>query len=102
MTPSGVVIARATELTIECVTWMNSIWKGPRSMRSPGFHWIQLGLVEHFVLFEAALDQGQRELGAVDRNVQLREQKRNAADVVLMAVREDQPADVFGILFEIA
>ena len=31
MTPSGVVMASATALTMECVTWMNSILNGPIS-----------------------------------------------------------------------
>ena len=53
---------------------------------------VQLGLVEQFVLFQTALDQRQRELRSVDRNIELREQKRNAADVILVPVRQDQRA----------
>ena len=69
MTPSGVVMASATQLTMECVTWMNSIENGPSSSLSPGLTVLQLGVVEHFVLFQAPLHQRQREGGAVDRHV---------------------------------
>ncbi len=30
-------------LTMECVTWMNSILNGPISMRSPRLHAVELG-----------------------------------------------------------
>jgi len=51
-TPSGVVMASATALTIECVTWMNSTWKGPDLDHLPGLDPVQLHLVEHLVLFK--------------------------------------------------
>ena len=43
----------------------------------------QLGLVEQLVFFELAFDIGQRELGGVDRNLELAENPGQAADVVL-------------------
>ncbi len=94
ITPSGVVMASATQLTIECVTWMNSIENGPSASFSPGLTLFSFAVIEHLVLFQAPLDQRQRERGAVHRDVHLREQERDAADVVLVAVGEDQAAHV--------
>ena len=56
---------------------------------------------EELVFFEPAFDQRERERGSVDRDVQLGEQKRHAADVVFVAVRQDQAAHVLGVLLEI-
>ena len=53
------------------------------------------------MLFEPALDQRQREGRAVNRDIHLRQQKRDAADVVLVAVGENQAADVLAILLKI-
>ena len=47
------------------------------------------------------LHQRQRERGAVNRHVQLRKQKRNAADVVFMAVRQDQAADHLPVFLQV-
>ncbi len=101
MTPSGVVMASSTQLTMECVTWMNSMENGPSVELAAGLHFVELRGIEHLVLFEAALDQGQREGGAVDRDVHLRQQERDAADVVFVAVGENQAADVLAILLEV-
>ena len=46
------------------------------------------------VLFETALDQRQRERRAVNRNLELGEEKRHRADVIFMAVGQDQRPDV--------
>ena len=43
------------------------------------------------MLFQAAFDQRQRESGAIDRHVHLAEKERDAADVVLVAVGQDEP-----------
>ena len=64
-------------------------------------HHVQGGIFEHLVLFQTAFYQCQREFGSVNRNVQLRQQKRHAANVVFVAVRQDQPADQGGMLFQI-
>ena len=101
ITPSGVVMASATQLTIECVTWMNSIENGPSVELLAGLDLVQLGRVEQLVLFQAPLHQRQREGRAIHRNVHLRQQERDAADVVFVAVRENQPADVLAVLLEI-
>ena len=54
----------------------------------------ELGFVEQLVLFELAFDIGQRELGGVDGNFELAEDPGQSADVVLVAVGEDDGADV--------
>ena len=89
-------------LTIECVTRMNSIEKDPRVSAIPRLYGDELGFVEQFVLFQPPLDQRQREFGSVNRHIQLRQQKRHAADVVLMAVRENQAADHARVLLQVA
>ncbi len=53
------------------------------------------------MLFELALDEGQRELCAVDRNVQLRENPRQTADVILMPVSQNDTANLVAVLRQI-
>ena len=62
----------------------------------------QLGVVEQAMLFELAFDEGEGELGAVDGDVELGEDPGQAADVVLVAVGEDDGADFVAVLDEIA
>ena len=62
---------------------------------------LELGLVQHFVLFQTPFDQRQSERGAVDGNVQLGEQKRDAADVVFVPVRQDQATHVLRVLLQV-
>ena len=50
------------------------------------------------MLFQLVFDVGQRELGAVDRDVQLGEQPRQCADVVFVAVRQHDGAHVLAVL----
>ena len=59
------------------------------------------GFLQQFVLFKPPLHQRQRERRAVNREVQLRQQKRNAADVVFMPVRQDQAADLLPVFFQV-
>ena len=54
----------------------------------------ELGVVEEAMLFELALYVGEGELGAVDRDVEVGEDPRQAADMVLVPVREDDAADL--------
>ena len=54
----------------------------------------QLGFVEQLMLFELAFHVGQRELGGVDRDLELAQDPGQAADVVLVAVGEDDGADM--------
>jgi hypothetical protein len=62
----------------------------------------QLGVVKQAMLFELALDIGQGELGAVDRDVQLGEDPGQAADVVFVTVGEADAADLVAVLDQIA
>jgi len=59
-------------------------------------------LREQAVLFQLAFDQGEGELGRRERDVELGEDPGKAADVVLVAVGENDGANVFAILREIA
>ncbi len=98
MTPSGVVMASAVASTIEWVTWMNSMleWARARS-REPGFTLMQLDVLDG-VFFQTPLDQRQRERRAVHRHVDFAQQERDRADVIFVAVRENQCPDVLAIL----
>ena len=72
----------------------------PDARTSPRSDLDQLGFVEQLVLFELAFDVGQRELGAVDGHVQLAQNPGQAADVVLVPVRQDDrrgPCALFSI-----
>ena len=94
ITPRGVRIASATHSMVLCVTWKNSILNGPMSIVSPGADFVQLGIVKQAVLFEFLADQREREFRAVDGHVQVAKNIRNGADVVLVAVREDNRANL--------
>ena len=61
----------------------------------------QRGFVEQLVLFELAFDVGQRELGGVDGHLELAQDPGQSADVVFVAVREDDGADVFPVFSEV-
>jgi hypothetical protein len=52
------------------------------------------GLLLQVVLLQPAVDQSERKGGAVDRNVDLGKEVRDGADVVFVAVREDDRPDV--------
>ncbi len=100
-TPTGVSMARATQSTSEWVTRMGSMVKGPMVNFSLGRDLDQRGFVEQLVLFEFAFDVGQREFGGVDGNLELAENPGQAADVVLVAVGEDDGADVLLVLNQV-
>ena len=57
--------------------------------------------VEQVMLFELALDVGQGELGGEDRDLEFGENPGQAADVVLVAVGEDNGADVGLVLDQV-
>ncbi len=65
-------------------------------------HHIQLDAAEQPVLLELALDQPQREARGIDRGVDALEQKRQPADVILVAVGEHDSAQLFAVLLHIA
>ncbi len=76
---------------------------GERAELNPrsGFHLVKLRFIRQPVLFQPPLHQRQREGRAVNRNVDLAQQKRHRADVIFMAVRQDQCADLVAMLLQI-
>ena len=66
-----------------------------------GAHFAQVGVVEQAVLVEFVFDVGKRELGAPDGDVEFGEDPGQRADVVFMAVGEDDAADALAVFGEI-
>ena len=66
-----------------------------------GAHLAQVGVVEQSVLVELVFDVGERELGAPDGHVQFGEKPGQGADVILVAVGEDDAAHALAIFDEI-
>ena len=64
-------------------------------------HLAQVGIVEQSVLVELVLDIGEREFGAPDGHLQFGEKPRKSANVVLMAVSEDDAAHALAIFDKI-
>ena len=62
---------------------------------------IQADAGEHVVLFQTPLHQRQSERRTIHRNVYLADEKRNRADVVFMAVGQDQTAHHLAMLLQI-
>ena len=62
----------------------------------------ELGVVEEAMLFELALYIGQSKFCSIDRDVEVGEDPREAADVILMPVRKNNPADFRSVLDEVA
>ncbi len=73
----------------------------PISNSRAGFHFVKLGVLQQPVFFQAPFHQRQREGRAVHRHVDFAEQERNRADVIFVAMRQDQRAHLVAILFEI-
>src|SRR6187402_3303186 len=64
-----------------------------------GNHFNQVRAVEELVLLQLAFDVGERELGAIDGDVQLGQDAGQAADMVFMSVRQQNAAD-HGSIFQ--
>ena len=77
---------------------MGLMVNGPILKRSPALDLVELGVVEQPVLFQLAFDVSQRELGAVHRHVQLRQNPRQRADVVFVPVGQHDGAHMLAIL----
>ncbi len=80
---------------------MNSMVNGPISILRAGFHRMQLGFILQAVFFQPPLHHLESERRAVNRNVDLAQQERHRADVIFMAVRQDQRADHLAMLLQI-
>ena len=61
----------------------------------------QFDLIRKLVLFQLVVYVGQRELGAVDGNLQLVQDPRQPADVVLVPVRQHDAAHVLLVLNQV-
>lgn len=66
-----------------------------------GLHDVQLGLVVQVVFLELAGNQANGERRAVDRHIKLLQQIRNRADVVLVAVSDDQTFDFVHVFLDV-
>src|SRR4051812_23469733 len=67
-----------------------------------GFDLDQFGVVEQSVFFQLVLDVRKRKLSGIDGDVEVGEDGRQRADVVFVAVRENDPANVVAILEQVA
>ena len=63
-----------------------------------GADFVQLGVIEQAVFFEFLANQSQSEFCAVDGDVEVAKNIRNGADVVLVAVSEDNGANGGAVL----
>ncbi len=93
--PAGVSMTSAAESGIECATRTSSTRNGPSSSgSSPGVGGDELGLLPEPVLVELRLHERERQRRRDDRfDVDLSQEVRQPADVILVAVREDHRAD---------
>ncbi len=84
-----------------CVTAMNSISYGPISTRRPGRTSRRVVESSRAGFFEAFFDERKGEASAVNGDVEIAEDVGEGADVIFVAVRENDGADVLAILLEI-
>ena len=70
--------------------------------RAAGVDDMQLDLVHQAVLTQLVFDQAERQRCAVERHIDLGEQKRQTADVVLMTVGQYDTAHALHILLNVA
>ena len=75
--------------------------KAPSLEALVGAHLAQVGVVEQSVLVELVFDVGERELGAPDGDVEFGEHPGQRADVVFVAVGEDDSANALAVFGEI-
>ncbi len=93
---------RQRHTTDDRVRYSNELdFEGPELDAVAGLDDVELNVVEHLVLVEAAFYQCERKLGAVDGNIQRRKQKWHAADVIFVAVRQDEAANHLSVLFQV-
>src|SRR5262245_23460124 len=60
----------------------------------------EAGIFFELVFFEAAIDKSQREIGAIARDVDLGKKIRDGADVIFVAMGQNEGADLVAILLE--
>src|ERR1700682_2334864 len=66
-----------------------------------GTNFAQVGVVEELVFVELIFDVGQRELGRPNRNIQFAENPRQSADVIFVAVGQDDAAHMLAIFEQV-
>ena len=66
-----------------------------------GANLAQVGVVEQLVFVELIFNVGQRELGGPDRDIEFAEDPGQGADVVFVAVREDDAAHMLAIFEQV-
>ena len=62
---------------------------------------MQVGIIQQVMLVELVFDVGQRELSAPDRHIQLGKNPRQRADVVFMAVGQDNRAHLLAVFDQV-
>ena len=100
MVPAGLSMAKATESGMEWLTWIGSTVKQPSLILLLG-HLISTNLVLPARPCSSSLFlmRPQVRRGAVDGQIKFLQQIRDAADVVLMAVGDEQALDLILILY---
>ena len=99
--PTGVSIARPMPSAIECVTRMGDDGEAAQHDLVPRPVRAQVGALEHPVLGEAMLGDGERQRRAVHGHVELAQEIRQRPDVVLVAVGQDHAAEGRAAIAEI-
>ena len=94
-------MASATQSTSECVTRIGSMVNGPMENFSLGVISISVGLVQQVMLFELAFDKGQRELGGIDGDLDFAQDPGQAADVVLVPVRQHDGTHILPVFNQV-
>ena len=88
------MIASADGVDDQCVTWMGSIANGPSCQRSPRLDTLDAGRSTSSCSLELrAVTSAGRQRRRVDRHVEVAQHVRQRADVVLVAVRDDEAAE---------
>ncbi len=102
ITPSGVRMASATQSMVLCVTGMNSISKGSISTRRPGM--TSRRVVESIrpASSRRFLDERKSEATSVDWDVQVAKDVGERADVIFVAVGEDDGFYERAVLLEVS
>ena len=99
--PAGVKNAIAKPCGTEWVTGMNWQSNGADPAAFAVVHRDQLGAVEHARFLDAVAGQRERQLRAVDRHLDVAEQEREPARVVLVGVGEEHALDPVRVVAQI-
>ena len=99
--PTGVWIASEKHSTSECDAWMNSILKLPISMMIVRLDAMQQHVVRACRIRSSRFSvKGERKSRRINRQIEFAENIGESADVVFVAVREDDRGQIVAIFFE--